>query len=72
MRVLLARLLLALTIIIACLFALANRQPVRVAIDFFTDSAPWLSVEVPLFILLFCAFFAGLAVALLARLLEQR
>ena len=62
-------LLLIPTVVIAAVIAVANRAPVRLSLDPFSDTHPALVVQMPLYVLIFAAvllgvFLGGMAVAL--------
>lgn len=57
---------------VAALLAIANRMPVRFSVDPFGDGDPLLSIDVPLFALVFFSFVLGTLVGAAAVGLRRR
>lgn len=57
--------------ILMVLFAVANRQPVRVGLDPFSPNAPALAVDAPLFAVFFVALLAGVVIGGVAAWTRQ-
>lgn len=58
-------------ILIAAALAVANRGVVGLSFDPFSDSDPALVVQVPLFLLVYLTFFAGVLVGGIAAMLSR-
>ena len=52
--------------VLGVVFAIANRQPVRLSLNPFDPASSILSIEMPLFVALFLAVLAGMTIAGLA------
>ena len=58
--------------IVLVAFAIANRQFVRVSLDPLAPDDPWLSLELPLWALLFAGIFCGLVTGWMVAWFRQR
>jgi len=65
-----ALILLPLSIVVV-LLAIANRGPVRLSLDPFSQEAPLLSVSLPLFVVIFAAVMLGVLIGGVAAWLAQ-
>jgi len=58
--------------LVAAVVAVANRQSVLVSLDPFSQTAPALALQMPLFILLFLAVGAGILLGWMASAITRR
>lgn len=58
-------------VVIAAIIAVANRAPIRLSLDPFSDAHPALVFEMPLYILLFAALLLGVVLGGLAVALRR-
>lgn len=52
-------------------FALANRTPVMVSLDPISAEAPWFSLSLPIWVLLFAGIFLGLVIGWVGSWISQ-
>jgi uncharacterized integral membrane protein len=58
--------------VVLIVFAIANREFVRVSLDPLSPSDPWIALEMPLWALLYAGLFLGLVIGWVGAWVKQR